>query len=163
MKKRLAAFFLLSFSCFLCLKLWKLLLLPIETSSAAPNANSMTPWSPICLRDTTLSAVNCPSRQSMLPSKKPITACRCRYPELMRLFIGIIRKFSGWTNPGFPFPLNMIPLRAASAFGDSLCRYLSLHRPISRKNPPWNRPSALFCRALPDLITIRYVTFTIRL
>lgn len=78
-------------------------------------------------------------------------------------FIGIIRKFSGWTNPGFPFPLNMIPLRAASAFGDSLCRYLSLHRPISRKNPPWNRPSALFCRALPALITIRYVTFTIRL
>lgn len=39
----------------------------------------------------------------------------------------------------------------------------SLHRPISRKNPPWNRPSALFCRALPALITIRYVTFTIRL
>ena len=39
----------------------------------------------------------------------------------------------------------------------------SIHRPISRKNPPWNRPSALFCRALPALITIRYVTFTIRL
>ena len=160
MKKRLAAFFA---AVFLLFSLSETVEASASTYRNQLSRTECELYDAMVLRDTSLSAVNCPSRQSMLPSKKPITACRCRYPELMRLFIGIIRKFSGWTNPGFPFPLNMIPLRAASAFGDSLCRYLSLHRPISRKNPPWNRPSALFCRALPDLITIRYVTFTIRL